>query len=236
MERLTASPGTLALMMPLVPGLGLDVRAVLPTVRVPTLVVQHADDPLIPPEWGKDVADRISGAKYVELPGRNQYHFVEPWRESFQEIATFLTGSQAEVKDDRVLATVLFTDIADSTRRAAPKGRPCQCRPAFEGSTHPGGHDDRRMARALAPYRRDHPYCEWPGCIRLMDQVDHMVPLAELPGGDSRRYDPANFQSLCRAHHSTKTRADSQRGKTKRDSLMATPRTNSFSGAWSVSR
>ena len=100
----------------------LDVRAVLPTIRVPTLVVQHADDPFIPPEMGKYVADHISGAKYVELPGRNMYHFVEPWRESFQEIAEFLTGQQAEVADDRVLATVLFTDIVDSTRRAAEIG------------------------------------------------------------------------------------------------------------------
>jgi class 3 adenylate cyclase len=90
---------------------------------VPTLVVQHADDPLIPSKWGKDVADHISGAKYVELPGRNVYHFVEPeWRSSFHEIAEFLTGQQAEVTDDRVLATVLFTDIVDSTRRAAEIG------------------------------------------------------------------------------------------------------------------
>ena len=68
------------------------------------------------------VADHISGAKYVELPGRNLYHFVEPWRDSFQEIAEFLTGEQAEVADDRVLATVLFTDIVDSTRRASEIG------------------------------------------------------------------------------------------------------------------
>jgi class 3 adenylate cyclase len=121
MERLAASPGTVALMFPLVTDV--NVRAVLPTVRVPTLVVQHADDPLIPPEWGKDVADHISGATYVELPGRNQYHFVEPgWRESFQEIAEFLTGQQSDVADDRILATVLFTDIVDSTRRAAEIG------------------------------------------------------------------------------------------------------------------
>src|SRR3954449_476015 len=77
---------------------------------------------MIPRQWGKDVADHISGAKYVELPGRNMYHFVEPWRESFQEIYEFLTGHQAEVTDDRVLATVLFTDIVDSTRRAAEIG------------------------------------------------------------------------------------------------------------------
>jgi class 3 adenylate cyclase len=89
---------------------------------VPTLVVQHADDPIVLPEWGKYVADHISGAKYVELPGRNIFHFVEPWRPSFQEIYEFLTGQRAEVADDRVLATVLFTDIVDSTRRAAEMG------------------------------------------------------------------------------------------------------------------
>ncbi len=121
MERLAASPRTVALMLPLVTEV--DVRAVLPTIRVPTLVVQHADDPFIPPARGKYVADHIPGAKYVELPGRNVYHFVEPgWRASFQEIAEFLTGHQADVADDRVLATVLFTDIVDSTRRAAEIG------------------------------------------------------------------------------------------------------------------
>ena len=100
----------------------MDVQAVLPAVRVPTLVLQHTDDPIILPAKGKNVADHIPGAKYVELPGRNMFHFVEPWRDSFQEIAEFLTGQQADVADDRVLATVLFTDIVDSTRRAAEIG------------------------------------------------------------------------------------------------------------------
>jgi class 3 adenylate cyclase/pimeloyl-ACP methyl ester carboxylesterase len=120
MERLAASPATLALMMPLASEM--DVRAVLPTVRVPTLVVQHANDPLITPAMGKYIADHIPDAKYVELPGRNMYHFVEPWRESFQHVAEFLTGRHADVADDRVLATVLFTDIVDSTRRASEMG------------------------------------------------------------------------------------------------------------------
>jgi class 3 adenylate cyclase/pimeloyl-ACP methyl ester carboxylesterase len=120
-ERLGASPGTVALMLPL--QAELDVRALLPSVRVATLVLQHADDPVIVPAMGKYLADHIPNAKYVELPGRNMYHFVEPdWRSSFQEIAEFLTGDQAEVADDRVLATVLFTDIVDSTRRAAEMG------------------------------------------------------------------------------------------------------------------
>ena len=83
-ERLAASPRTVALMLPLV--IELNVREILPTVRVPTLVVQHSDDPFVTPAMGTDVADHIPGAKYVELPGRNFNHCVEPWRESFQAI------------------------------------------------------------------------------------------------------------------------------------------------------
>jgi pimeloyl-ACP methyl ester carboxylesterase len=119
-ERLAASPRTVELMLPLLTEM--NVHAILPTVRVPTLVVHHSDDPFVPPEKGKEVADHVSGAKYVELPGRNLFHFVEPWQPSFQEIYEFLTGHRAEVADDRVLATVLFTDIVDSTRRAAELG------------------------------------------------------------------------------------------------------------------
>jgi class 3 adenylate cyclase len=119
-DRLAASPATFALLTPLLTEV--DAREVLPTVRVPTLVLNHADNPLTPSEWGKYVADHIAGAKYVALPGRNIYHFVEPWRDSFKEIAEFLTGQQADVAEDRVLATVLFTDIVDSTRRAAAMG------------------------------------------------------------------------------------------------------------------
>ena len=69
MERLAASPRTLALVIPL--AMEVDVRAVLPTVRVPTLVVQHSDDVIIPPAKGTYIAEHIPGAKYVEVPGRN---------------------------------------------------------------------------------------------------------------------------------------------------------------------
>ena len=96
MERLAASPRT-ASSHDASHVSELDVRAVLPTIRVPTLVVHHSDDVFIPPAKGKYIAEHIPGAKYVELPGRNCYHFVEPWRRSFQEIAQFLTGQQAEV-------------------------------------------------------------------------------------------------------------------------------------------
>ena len=119
-ERLAASPRDFSLITPAL--VGGDVRAVLPTIRVPTLVVHHSESEIFSTKQVKYVADHIPGAKYVELPGRNFLHFVEPWRSSFQEIAQFLTGEQAEVADDRVLATVLFTDIVDSTRRAAEMG------------------------------------------------------------------------------------------------------------------
>ncbi|QNI05730.1 adenylate/guanylate cyclase domain-containing protein [Mycobacterium kubicae] len=119
-ERLAVSPRAVELMLPLLTEV--NSLAILPTVRVPTLVLHHRDDPLFPPHKGKEVADHIEGARFVELPGRNVYHFVEPWRESFQLIAEFLTGQQPDVPDDRVLATVLFTDIVDSTRRAAEMG------------------------------------------------------------------------------------------------------------------
>lgn len=101
--------------------------------------------------------------------------------------------------------------VCNRCHKPAPKGQPCQCRPAWEGSTHPAGHDDRRMAASVKAYRRAHLFCEWPGCHRLADHTDHITPLAE--GGD--RYDWANMQSLCAPHHAIKTTADAQRGKTR---------------------
>lgn len=105
--------------------------------------------------------------------------------------------------------------VCNRCRKPAPKGRPCDCRPAFEGSTHIGGKTDMRMRRSMDAYRATHPYCEHPGCPRLMDQVDHIVPLAELTADDPRRYDWDNYQSLCQPHHDTKTSADAARGKTR---------------------
>ena len=121
MERLAASPRTLALMRPL--ATEVDVRAVLPTVRVPTLVVQHSDGVIVPPAKGKYIAEHIPGAKYVELPGRNcttklNRDGARPSRRS----PSSSPASEPDVADDRVLATVLFTDIVDSTRRAAEIG------------------------------------------------------------------------------------------------------------------
>jgi hypothetical protein len=121
LERLTSSPRTVAVMRP-ARGRGECAGGPADRPRA-NLFLQHTDDQFIPPTRGEHLADHIPGAKYVELPGRNMYHFVEPgWRAAFREIAEFLTDHQADVADDRVLATVPFTDIIDSTRRAAEIG------------------------------------------------------------------------------------------------------------------
>jgi 5-methylcytosine-specific restriction protein A len=95
--------------------------------------------------------------------------------------------------------------------RPAPKGQPCVCREPWEGSTH-ASSNDRRWQRTRDAQLRAHPYCQWPaGCHRVASVVDHVTPLAE--GGE--RYDSRNLMSLCDPHHTTKTHADSQRGKTR---------------------
>jgi class 3 adenylate cyclase len=120
-ERLAASPRTVEQIMPLIGQL--DVRDILSSVRVPTLVLHNAQDAIYPVEGGRYIAEHIPDAKFVELPGRNLYLFVEPdWRRCFEEISEFLTGTRTTADEDQVLATVLFTDIVDSTRHAAEIG------------------------------------------------------------------------------------------------------------------
>lgn len=91
----------------------------------------------------------------------------------------------------------------------AQRGQPCTCRPAYEGSTHPGS--DRRWRATRQAQLRRRPLCQHPGCRRPAQHVDHIVPLAE--GG--ARYDYANLQSLCEPHHDEKTTRDALRGKTR---------------------
>jgi class 3 adenylate cyclase len=121
LEREMASPRTAAKMLRLLAQL--DVRDVLPTIRTPTLIVHHAENPVFPPEHGRYLAEHIPGAKLVAVPGRNLYPVFDDWRELSEELREFLTGTRGEAADDdRMLATVLFTDIVDSTSRAAKMG------------------------------------------------------------------------------------------------------------------
>lgn len=122
-EHQTASPGTAAAILH--HNVNMDVRYALGAVQVPTLVVHRTGDPIVPVAHGRDLAERIADARFVELPG--DFHVAgEPGGEEavFDAIAEFVTGApvRREVEIDRVLMTVLFTDIVDSTAHAAAMG------------------------------------------------------------------------------------------------------------------
>jgi DNA-binding SARP family transcriptional activator/class 3 adenylate cyclase/predicted alpha/beta hydrolase len=119
-NRNSASPGAAATMLRMI--YEIDVRQVLPAIRVPTLVLHRVDDPLIPIDHGRYFAAHIPGAKFVELPGDDRLVFAGDVDRLVDEIEEFLTGHRPQASPDRVLATVLYTDIVDSTRRASQLG------------------------------------------------------------------------------------------------------------------
>lgn len=101
---------------------GVDLRPVLEVIQAPTLVIWGADDDFLPPGHGEYLAANIPWAKSVAIPGLpNQWH-AQNGAAVVDEVEAFLTGSRPPVEPDRVLATVVFTDIADSTGRAAELG------------------------------------------------------------------------------------------------------------------
>ena len=99
-----------------------DLRGVLPSVRVPTLVLHSTDNRLVPVELGREVAALIPGARFVEIPGVDLYGWADPDNPGQDEIEEFLTGHRRQREPERVLATVLFTDIVASTELAARLG------------------------------------------------------------------------------------------------------------------
>jgi len=102
-----------------------DARGILPAIRIPTLVMHRVGDTRVTVGAGRYIAEHIPGAKYVELPGIDHSPFGDRdiMDRIVDETEEFLTGSRScEVELDRVLATVLFTDIVDSTKRAAELG------------------------------------------------------------------------------------------------------------------
>lgn len=100
----------------------LDVRPVARALQVPTLVVHRADDRLIPVAAGRALAREIPAARYVELPGDAHPPWAGDIAGLVAEIQQFLIGSRVSVEVERVLATVLFTDIVGSTERAVALG------------------------------------------------------------------------------------------------------------------
>jgi pimeloyl-ACP methyl ester carboxylesterase len=99
----------------------IDVRHVAPVIAVPTLVVHAVDDQICNVENARFLARTIPGARYVELPGGDHVPWFDPDR-TLAEIREFLTGKRELASPERVLATVLFTDLVGSTERAAALG------------------------------------------------------------------------------------------------------------------
>jgi len=100
----------------------IDVRAVLPSIDVPALVLHRADDRVIPVQQGRFLAEHIEGARLVELSGEDHLAWSEDQDTLLDEVEEFLTGTRRTREPERALATILFTDIVGSTETAARLG------------------------------------------------------------------------------------------------------------------
>jgi len=100
----------------------IDIRAVLPVIRVPTLVLHRVGDADSNVNEGRYIADRIPGARFVELAGADHLPYVGDVDAVVGEVEEFLTGTRAAPDSDRVLTTVLFVDLVGSTSLAATLG------------------------------------------------------------------------------------------------------------------
>jgi pimeloyl-ACP methyl ester carboxylesterase len=134
----------------------IDVRDVLPSIRVPTLILHRTGDLIAPVEGARLMAERIPDARMVEFEGNDHVPFTGDFEPVTDEMEEFLTGTRQARPLDRVLATVMFTDLVDSTRRAADAGDR-RWRELI------GRHDQLRRARARHrmrmrdPRRHRHP-------------------------------------------------------------------------------
>ncbi len=123
--RYSASPGAAEALSRM--NMLIDVRHTLPAIRVPTLVLHHVEDTWVQVERGRDLAERIPGATYVELPGKGHIPAAAEVGPVLEETERFLRGAWEAGgweggEPDRVLATVLFTDIVGSTAKASELG------------------------------------------------------------------------------------------------------------------
>jgi class 3 adenylate cyclase len=119
-QRMGASPGRSVAMARLL--FEMDAREILPSIRVPTLVLHRKDFRLFPIELGRYLGERIPGAKFVELDGADGFIYLGDMNGLIDEVEAFLTGVKRAPDIDRVLATVLITDMVGSTDLAAKLG------------------------------------------------------------------------------------------------------------------
>jgi pimeloyl-ACP methyl ester carboxylesterase len=118
--RRSASPGAAQALIRM--NTAIDVRDVLPTIRVPTLILHRTGDRDASVEEGRWIAERIPAAEFVELPGEDHLPWAGDQDRLLDEVERFLTGRLPAAIPDRILATVLVTDIVGSTERAAELG------------------------------------------------------------------------------------------------------------------
>jgi pimeloyl-ACP methyl ester carboxylesterase len=119
-QRMGSSPGRSTTMARLV--FAVDVRNVLSTIHVPTLVIHRKDFRFFPVELGRYLGEHIANAKYVELPGADGFVYLGDTDAILSEIEEFVTGTRRAPEADRILATILLTDMVGSTDRAARLG------------------------------------------------------------------------------------------------------------------
>lgn len=120
-ERASASPAAVVALMRM--NTMIDISGILPYVRVPTLVVHRINDPVVNIEGGRQLANSIPNARFLELPGINHFPFLGDDADKVtNEVIEFLTGAKPALGDERILATVLITDIVGSTKHAETMG------------------------------------------------------------------------------------------------------------------
>ena len=121
LERMCASPGMARASFET--AFRIDVRPILPTITVPTLVIHAREDPVVPVQLGRYLADHIPDARYLEVDSADHLPWFTDPDTILTEIEEFLTGSHAApAQSHRALRTVLFTDIVASTQHAAATG------------------------------------------------------------------------------------------------------------------
>jgi len=157
----------------------IDVRPILPTIRVPTLVLHRRGDRVVPVESGRYVASQIPGARFVELPGDSHLNFVGNADAVADEIEEFLTGVRPARQPERVLATVVFTDIVSSTERAASLGDR-RWRELLDQLDHDTGRAVAWGRGRLVKSTGDGHLAIFDGPARPSDPVAHFVPRSAI--------------------------------------------------------
>ena len=157
----------------------IDVSAILPSIHIPALVLHRTADLAIEVEQGRYLAGHIPGAKLVELAGEDHFWWIGDSEAIVNEVAEFLTGERPPTEPNRVLATVLFTDIVDSTRRVAELGDH-RWRDLL-GSHH------AMLSKEIGRFRGRYVESTGDGCLATFDGPARAIRCALVLSDESRR-------------------------------------------------